>query len=304
MAFLTCKVTRIIEIYEGLKSYFISLSGCPKLLETFFSNPQSELWLHFIHSQLKIFSNAIKNLEGDNISASEVALELELLKQKVCNRKENNFKNSKIESIILKLENENLLTERGFHKITNEFYETFLEYLNKRTSHFEPLKSFSWVELKEAPTWQQIQKCAKCFHEIGNKMIIIDEDELFDEVMIVREAFEHKIEDWKANNTPVDKRWCEIFKNLEDSGSICKHLKHIVSFALTIPGTNAAVERIFSLVNALWTDEKNRFSLESVKAMIITKTCFQDVSCLQFHEVLQKNEGLLQNIHSACKYIL
>jgi hypothetical protein len=35
----------------------------------------------------------------------------------------------------------------------------------------------------------------------------------------------------------------------------CEILK-IVQFALALPGTNAPVERVFSLMNDLWTDEK------------------------------------------------
>jgi hypothetical protein len=41
---------------------------------------------------------------------------------------------------------------------------------------------------------------------------------------------------------------------------------------LALPGTNAEVERIFSVINILWTDEKNKFKVETVKAIIVVKT--------------------------------
>jgi hypothetical protein len=37
-----------------------------------------------------------------------------------------------------------------------------------------------------------------------------------------------------------------------------KNISRVVEFSLSLPETNAAVERVFSLVNALWTDERNR----------------------------------------------
>jgi hypothetical protein len=35
-----------------------------------------------------------------------------------------------------------------------------------------------------------------------------------------------------------------------------ENLKCLVSFCLALPGCITAVERVFSLINALWTDEK------------------------------------------------
>jgi hypothetical protein len=50
---------RVTEMYEGLKSYFLSQDRHPCLLKNFFDNPQSLLWLHFIQRQLKSFCKTI-----------------------------------------------------------------------------------------------------------------------------------------------------------------------------------------------------------------------------------------------------
>lgn len=42
-----------------------------------------------------------------------------------------------------------------------------------------------------------------------------------------------------------------------------KNIKKIVEFLLCIPGTNASVERVFSQMNCLWTDQKNRLNSDS-----------------------------------------
>jgi hypothetical protein len=52
---------------------------------------------------------------------------------------------------------------------------------------------------------------------------------------------------------------------------------------MALPGSNAAVERVFSVINALWTDEKNRLKIQTVKALTIVKTHFKDFSCAEFY---------------------
>jgi hypothetical protein len=62
-----------------------------------------------------------------------------------------------------------------------------------------------------------------------------------------------------------------------------ENLKCPVSFCLALPGCDAAVERVFSLINALWTDEKNRLKIETVEVSTIVKTHFNDFSCAGFY---------------------
>jgi hypothetical protein len=52
-------------------------------------------------------------------------------------------------------------------------------------------------------------------------------------------------------------KWCEMFPHFTKQDINAENLKCLVSFCLALPGCNAAVEHVFSLINALWTDEKN-----------------------------------------------
>jgi len=70
---------------------------------------------------------------------------------------------------------------------------------------------------------------------------------------------------------------------------------------LAIPGTNASVERIFSIINVLWTDEKNHFKVET-RSIIIAKQHFKSLTCSQFYEFLLKHSKLLNSIRSSEKY--
>jgi hypothetical protein len=60
------------------------------------------------------------------------------------------------------------------------------------------------------------------------------------------------------------------------------------------------LERLFSITNALWTDEKSCFLVETIKAMTVTKTYFDELSCNDF--LISNKPKLLQGIHSSTKY--
>jgi hypothetical protein len=82
-----------------------------------------------------------------------------------------------------------------------------------------------------------------------------------------------------------------------------KNISTVAEFSLSLPGTNAAVERMFSLVNALWTDERNRLEVSTVKSIVLVKHHFRSYKCPEFHEFLLQNRKILEQIHSSTKYI-
>lgn len=60
-------------------------------MKQFFDNPVSIAWMYFIQSQLKVVCDTITIIESDNISASEVYEELEVVCGKIKTGKANNF---------------------------------------------------------------------------------------------------------------------------------------------------------------------------------------------------------------------
>ena len=71
---------------------------------------------------------------------------------------------------------------------------------------------------------------------------------------------------------------------------------------MTLPGSNAAVERIFSQINSLWTKEKNRLSVFTVKSILVVKSQFYNIRCEEFHNMISKEKNFLQKIYSLEKY--
>jgi hypothetical protein len=83
---------------------------------------------------------------------------------------------------------------------------------------------------------------------------------------------------------------------------LLKTTQLILEFSFAIPGTNAAIERLFSITNGLWTDKKSRFLVETIKAVTVIKIHFEELSCKDFHTLISNNPKLLQEIRLSTKY--
>jgi len=73
----------------------------------------------------------------------------------------------------------------------------------------------------------------------------LDEDNLFDEFSHVEQIFKSWIHEWQTNSAKVEVKWCEIFECTKAHYIDTNNISKIVEYSLAIPGTNAAVERIF-----------------------------------------------------------
>ena len=130
----------------------------------------------------------------------------------------------------------------------------------------------------------------------------IDDNALFDEVTCVCSfVTQEKVAEWNENNVAVDSRWMQIFNSLQERDIILPNLKMILQFLLAIPGTNAPVERVFSLMNSYWSDEKSRLSEDTLEAVMTVKVNMEE-TCVEFYDRLLADKKLLRSIHSSAKY--
>jgi hypothetical protein len=53
-------VERILQLWEALKSYFLTEEKPPKILFNFFSDPMSEAYFWFFYNQRGVFNKQIK----------------------------------------------------------------------------------------------------------------------------------------------------------------------------------------------------------------------------------------------------
>ncbi|MGH0120893.1 UNVERIFIED_CONTAM: hypothetical protein FKN15_014077 [Acipenser sinensis] len=75
----------------------------------------------------------------------------------------------------------------------------------------------------------------------------------------------------------------------------------MVSFVLSIPCSNAYAERAFSLMNMIRADQRNRCSVDLVKAELQVKLNYR-FSCLEFYQFVRSNAKLLESVRSDRKY--
>ena len=104
-------------------------------------------------------------------------------------------------------------------------------------------------------------------------------------------------------------RACESFKSeyAREFAVLLKNenfkiLAQIVDAVFAIACSNAECERIFSLMNVQWTDERNRLKLKTVSRIVSLLINCESISCLKMFNYLKTVEGFAKKITSSEKY--
>jgi len=71
-----------------------------------------------------------------------------------------------------------------------------------------------------------------------------------------------------------------------------------VQYVFSVPCSNAFVERVFSHMNGLWTDERNRLGVDTVKAELVIRNNLT-YNCSEFFEKIQ---NLFNAVKNTAKY--
>jgi hypothetical protein len=67
----------------------------------------------------------------------------------------------------------------------------------------------------------------------------------------------------------IEQIWVNILSDLRKKQIYMSNLNKILGFVLSIPGSNADTERVFSLMSNKWTEKKNQSSLKLTKSEIM-----------------------------------
>ncbi|KAL4104811.1 hypothetical protein QTP88_020087 [Uroleucon formosanum] len=97
----------------------------------------------------------------------------------------------------------------------------------------------------------------------------------------------------------VYSKWTKIF-----SSGTKENLKNIfllVSYVLSIPPSNAYVERVFSIMNQKWSKERNRCKVELIKSELQISLNFEE-NCTDFIEKIKLDEDLLKAVSNNQNY--
>jgi hypothetical protein len=75
----------------------------------------------------------------------------------------------------------------------------------------------------------------------------------------------------------------------------------MVEFAMFLPGKSAPVERVFSIMGNIWSAERGRRSVSTVKHLLNVKIN-SEFSCCEFYDVIKTNKPFLKKVMSSEKY--
>lgn len=142
------------------------------------------------------------------------------------------------------------------------------------------------------------KKLVQCLQNIN----VISEDNLFDETTYASNYIDNDILK-KVGRKQVWywKEMASFVYKFNDNAIPFKNLLSLIQYLLCVPGTNAPTERIFSLMNAIWTSEKTALKVEMFHAMLILK--YNMGNCEAFYDILLcQNPELVKKCHSGQKY--
>uniref|UniRef100_A0A8D8JTE7 (northern house mosquito) hypothetical protein n=2 Tax=Culex pipiens TaxID=7175 RepID=A0A8D8JTE7_CULPI len=295
-------IARILELFDPLKTYFLKVKG-ETFLKKFFNDSMSKLWLVFVKEQAEAFKETVLSIEGENICAPDVAFQLEQLRASIILRKDENYFSPTMESEIQALHDSGEFSEKSFNAASSCFYDAASDYLLEWTDQFEDLRTLLWIGLRATPTWPNLNASMK-FVSLRDKTFDVDvvSPKLFVQFGFLKNYCSgEKISEWDKQGTPTEDRWVEVFRMMMADKIPFVELGKIVQFILCLPGTSAAVERIFSLINNLWKSESSNLHVNTLRAILLVK-CNLTFSCTEFHKLLKSDKDLIQQVSGHEKY--
>ncbi|KAJ8926625.1 hypothetical protein NQ314_020989 [Rhamnusium bicolor] len=244
----------------GRMIFYDTINKCPVLIKDFFTDQKSELWLKFIHCQSALFHDTM--IESNKSTVVQVSAEFDKLILKLRGRADATFVPLIIRNDLRKLTEEGDINKEWFMCHVNMFYQNCIDYIVPRISDFSTLNCFQWTELNTVVEWTDVQTTFEFIsNKISNK---IEENDLFDEVTFLNHYLrrEEIITKWNHDNIEIDMRWVEVFNYFRQEHIPFSNLLNIVQYSLCLPGTNAPTERVFSIMNNIWTAEKSQLSTQ------------------------------------------
>jgi len=278
-------VDKLLSCWPAIKLYFINKGedDCPKVIWDFVKGDADglsddscpklsipESYLFFVHHFMHVMHTSILFLESNYVFSTDVHGHMCQLRTKLSDRIQDKFFGGKLASSSKYLEP----SERAaFTTDALEVYNRALSYLSKWYDFDgSPLKLFGILKLDsdERVDFQDILNLAEHIN------VAVDNDELYDEVSALNVARPQLC----TLDKPLDEKWAAFFSRSE-----CRNMNKIVGRVLSIPVSNAFVERIFSMMGQCWTDDRNRMRSELVKAELMVKINF-GMPCANFYDFL------------------
>nr|XP_012606182.1 uncharacterized protein LOC105863530 isoform X1 [Microcebus murinus] len=296
-------IEKMLNCWPAVKSYFQNMGKeeCPSLIWKYIEDENeekdystTEIYMLFIQNCLMIFEEAVRSLEKDKLTAPELFDVMSKLRQKLTQRRNESFFGKKTA-----LELKKMSPEKG-NQVKQDFLNFFTRTITFLESNFDftssnylcALKPFSLR--KRGLTYDDIQCASECL----KMMDVLEMDSLYDEFTDAKDLIDKQL---VYQNKPVDKKWMDIFGELETNSYKTKNLLLLVSKILSIPCSNVFVERIFRLMSSQWTDTRSQCNVGLIRAQLQVKENFT-FDCIQFYHYIKEKKDVLKAAGSSEKY--
>jgi hypothetical protein len=184
-----------------------------------------------------------------------------------------------------------------FMKEASLLYKMCFEYLQKWTVSFNESDCFRWTNLSQTLSFGDVQSAIKYLRD---RDLIVYDVKCFDQFCNLKTFAESAQNDEDFKSALVGDKGFKYLQNSHNADCHSEFLK-TAEFFFCIPGHNDNVERIFSLMNAQWTDERNRFTIEAVSGILFLQYNLRDYSCFQCYKYLLGQPTLLREMKSSNK---
>jgi hypothetical protein len=290
-------IDRLINNLDEVKSYFIGIGTdeCPDIISNFVWDEKnksqvsmSDIYLYFVHQFMSVFNETLLDLQKKETNATNLYNIMESLKGRLENRIKYNFFGDKVNKC---LEIIGEYKSNDFKSSALIVYQRAIDYLEKTFDYNNTIfKLFSTLNLDSELVHEKVISIAEALN------LEINVDKLFDECC----DFNNKLISLPLNAKMLNtlNKWCELMKTESNNKP---NLLKIIETVMAIPIGNDFVERVFSVMKNIWTDERNRLNICMVKAEICSKVNFS-MTCNEFKVFASKNPKLLKDAKSNDKY--
>lgn len=123
---------------------------------------------------------------------------------------------------------------------------------------------------------------------------------LYSEILVINKLLAKIIDckDFTDINITTAQKQQYIFNRCDNFPNIYK----VISYLLSVPATSAFTERVFSVMNLKWREERNKASLNLIKNELLIYLNL-NIDCKDDVEVFKKDKHLLNIAKSNKKYV-
>ena len=300
-------IARLLQSWPALISYFKSLgTDCPKRISKAMGllsdNEEDDgdvklnitkAGLHFAVNLCYAFEQTVLALEGDDVTFCELFPIMSGLRTKLKDRLTDKFFGADANTILESDE----MPLAAKHKLENNFcagLQRAISYLEQWFDFSEKSVAFALqsMSLMQVPQFQHVKDACTALKLTE----VVNLDALYDEFSMHKSIIQRVVDD--KSKTSVASKWVAFFGQCNIAPP---NLFTVVSCMLSLPGSNAFPERIFSLMNAKWRDDRNRMSISLVKSELQTFINY-DFDCRCFYDYALADQKLLDAAASDKKY--